>query len=570
MNMRLLLMVVMVVLTLYPQSRLSAQVGECSGDYKKRVMLIGDSWAHFTWLYQSFGESLKGNGFADIKEDGNRTALISMQAETWASEEWLGIIQYQINLLQDVDIFVVFIGGNDVMWKWRPEKPMEDLLPYTNDMLTATDVILDKIFELRPNAQVIIASYDYPNFAETMIGNEWNPYYDQWVKFGFSPPSVLNPGLIFFEDYRANYPRYKDSPNIHHINNIGVAQYYGGYPTPSLFEPFGTFPPKSVPLPFGDPNYPTHPNYMGLFGYDAYHFNATGYQFIANNIMRKFLSGYLRSDYNYSFNSVGSRDGWVSSVGTTGKGDIKVGKQDNAFYAGIYTFNTSHFPAEAIIDKGSLFLTRKSLLGTVPSSGMFPDNIVVEMKAGHFGANPAIEADDYSAPADFQAVGCVVGSPAYDEYKIRIDLSPEVLAAINTGGDVQFRIKFNHKTNAPYQLVTFFNGDEADKYNASFLDLRMSELPEVVGVKNNKAEALVMYPNPTSDVLNFDIPVNFRKNGINATIYNSMGSVMKSWQLNTGSAPRAKISLAGLPSGAYLLQLSDGSEVKGGSIIVQK
>src|SRR5690606_16150930 len=133
--------------------------------------------------------------------------------------------------------------------KWRLEKPYEDLIPYTDEMLRNTDIIIDEILKIRPEAQIVIASYDYPNFAETMEMGESNPYYSQWEKFSFASPAQLNPGLIFFEDYRANYPRYKNSPNIHHINNIGAAQYYGGYPTESLYEPFTSFPPKSVPLP---------------------------------------------------------------------------------------------------------------------------------------------------------------------------------------------------------------------------------------------------------------------------------------------------------------------------------
>lgn len=554
---------------LFPKSSL-ADIGDCSGEYKTKVMIIGDSWAHFTWIYQSFGEALKQNGFPDIKEDGNQTALISMQAETWASEGWIDLIKSRVKEKKDVEVYVMYIGGNDVVWKWRRDKPIDILLPYADEMLKNTDIIIDEILKINPNAQILIASYDYPNFAETMEMGDSNPYYSQYEKFGFAPPSELNPTLIYFEDYRAKYPRY-NTPNIHHINNIGVAQYYYGYPTPSINEPYGTFLPKTTPLPFGDTRYPTHQNLMGLAGLDAFHFNALGFRFVAHNIVKTYLNDYLLRDYNYHFNSTGSLDGWVCSNGSVGQGaDVRIGRLTDKDYAGIFTFNTDNFSEGVTIDKGSLFFARKSGIGNLRNGGSVIDEVTVEMKIGAFGSSNELEKGDYTEAADFTSVGCIQGSTNVNDYKLRVDLAPEVLSAIAAGKQVQFRVKVKFAENAgPLTYFDYYNGKEADKYYAPTLYLKMSEAP-AVGIKENKIKQLTIYPNPTSDVLNFDIPVEFRKNGVTASITNTIGSIVKSWKIGQTNSVREVVNLKDLPVGVYNLSISDGNNTQAGNIVIQK
>lgn len=560
---------VIAVFWLLPQKSY-ADIGDCSGEYKTKVMLVGDSWAHFTWIYQSFGEALKQNGFPDIKEDGNQTALISMQAETWASDGWIDIIQRRVRQKTDVEVYVLFIGGNDVIWKWRRNLPAEILIPYADEMFGYTDVIIDEILKINPTAQILIASYDYPNFAETMGEGDSNPYYSQWDKFGLAPPVELNPALIFFEDYRAKYPRY-NTENVHHINNIGVSHYYYGYPTPSINEPFGTFPPKTTPLPFGDPRYPTHQNLMGLGGMDAFHFNGLGYRFIAHNMIKTYLNDFFLRDYNYHFNSIGALDGFVSSTGAIGQGkDVRIGKINDQDFAGIFTFKTDNFADDVTIEKGSLFFARKSGLGNLRNGGNVIDDVVVEMKIGAFGSSNEIEKGDFNEAADFTTVGCILGTTNTDEYKLRVDLMPEVLSAIADGKQVQFRVKVNFGANAsPLNYFDYFNGNEADKYNAPTLYLKMSEAP-VVGIRDNKIQKLSIYPNPASDNLNIDIPVEFRKAGVTATITNTIGSVVKSWTIGQTNSVREQVKLGDLPVGVYNLSITDGVDIQSGNIVIQK
>lgn len=546
-----------------------ADIGDCSGEYKTRVMLIGDSWAHFTWLYQSFGEALRQNGFPDIKDDGNQTALISLQAETWASEGWIDLIKNRVRKKTDVEVYVIYIGGNDVMWKWRRDKPTEDLLPFMIDMMKYTDIIIDEIVNINPNAQILIASYDYPNFAETMF--EDNPYYSQWEKFGFATPAELNPALIFFEDYRAAYPRY-NTPNIHHIDNIGVAQYYYGYPTPSIFAPYTTFAPKTVSLPNGNIKFPTHPNIMGLGGNDAYHFNAEGYRYVSHNIIKTFLNDYLLKDYNYHFNSTGALDGYISSKGAVAQGgNARIGKINDQDYAGFFTFKTDNFAKGVTIEKGSLFFTKDAGIGTLRSGGTINDEVIVEMKIGSFGSSSSLEKSDFNEAADFTSVGCILGTPNKSDYKLRVDLNPEVLNAIANGQQVQFRVKVNFGPNSG--LITYFdylNGNNEDKYYAPTLYLKMSEAPMAVGIKENKTQKLTVYPNPTADQLNIDIPVEFRKSGVTASITNTIGSVVKSWTIGKTNNVREQISLVDLPVGVYSLSVTDGEKIQSGNIVVQK
>ncbi|MCO5248920.1 MAG: T9SS type A sorting domain-containing protein [Chitinophagales bacterium] len=551
----------------------NAQVGECPTNPTTKIMLVGDSWAHFMWSFKSMREALNQSGFADVWEDGNYTALISMQAETWASDGWIDLIKRRIKQMPDVEIFVIFIGGNDVVWKWRRDQPADILLPYADAMLGYTDAIIDTILSLRPKAQIVIGSYDYPNFAETMDGKDWNPYYSQWEKFGFAPPDMVDEALRYFEEYRMNYPRYKNSPNIHFINNIGVSHYYGGYPTPSIYPPYGTFPPKSVPLPFGDPRYPTHPNYMGLGGLDAFHFNETGYRFIAHNMIKNYIGSYFMQDMNYSFHSDGNKDGWVSDKGEVKQGgDGIVGKIDNDNYATLFTFNTDNFPENVSIEKGALFITRKDGK-KIRADDNVRDEIIVEMAVDHFGSSSNIEAEDYYAPADFTTVGCLIGRPIDEDYKFRVDLSREVLDVLETAKRVQFRVSLKVGANPGNKRFfnTYTGSNKEDEYYTPTLSLKMSEVPDVqTGIINASVKQLTIYPNPASDIVNFDIPTEFAKSKVHVSITDMLGSVVKTQDISQRNLIRSNISIGDLPVGLYNLTMTDGENVRTANIIVQR
>jgi lysophospholipase L1-like esterase len=558
------------LLPLLFSSPAKAQMGACDGKIERRIVLVGDSWAHFTWIYRSMYESLKANGFADITEDGTRTALISTQAEFWDTEEGLQIITDRIDQLPAADVFIIFIGGNDVMWKWRRDKPFEELLPFSDAMLGHTDNIINAIQAARPNAQIIIGSYDYPNFAETMVDNEWNPYYDQWVKFGFAPPIELNVGLQFFEEYRANWPRYNLDSNVHFINNIGVAQYYLGFPDSAVFEPYVPFAPRTVPLPFGDPRYPTSRAGMGLEGWDAYHFNEIGYKYIGDNMIKQFIGEYFRKDKAQTLKSVGgSAEGWVTPTGVTGTNEVRIGKNQNLDYAGIFTFNTADIPDDAELEGASIYITRSRLVGNAPLDGVFPANVQVDLKAGGFGPSAAIEKEDWNAPADVSAAGCIVGSGRGEEYKLRIDLNAEALAAINKQGTTQFRIKFS-LAGPSNRLMHFFDGDEEDNYLAPFMDVYYSNVRTAVRDNRSKPEQLAFFPNPTTGKLNFEVPSALRNDNVQATVFNTLGAVVLSKNLFTAGVPVSNLDLGQLPDGAYVLQLTDGTTVAGGQFVLHK
>ncbi|HZH68425.1 MAG TPA: T9SS type A sorting domain-containing protein [Chitinophagales bacterium] len=551
-----------------------AQIGEPNSGVKTRVMLLGDSWANFMWTYGSMTEALQYNGFADVKENGNFTSIVGMQAETWASEGWIDVIKARVKALKDADIYVIFIGGNDVVWKWRRDKPTDILIPYADEMLKNTDRIIEEILKINPDGQIVIGGYDYTNFAESMEV-DGNPYRDQWEKFGFAPPKMINEALIFFEDYRINYYKNHPNPQVRFINNMGVVQYYGGYPTPSIYEPYGTLEPKTVSLPYGDIRYPNHLYYMGNYINmvpDAFHLNGLGYRFIADNMIRQFIGDYLRKDFNYSFTTDGNYDGWVAASGLTSQGKgAKIGKVDDLEYAGIYTFNTSHFPKGVEIEKGALYLTRKSGVGKLRTGGGPNDHITVEMKVGHFGEESAIEAGDYLAAADFMQVGEVIGNPKADDHKIRVDLTPEVLNAIATAEQIQFRIKVNFGSNPNrIQFFDMYGGETEDKYWAPTLDLKMSEVP-VVGIKNQTVQPLAIYPNPAADILNIDIPEQFQGRQVKLALVNTLGSVVKSWTVDASNTySKETIQLKDIPAGVYNLSVTDGKLISGGNVIVHR
>lgn len=555
------------------QSNIPLKAQECSRSEKTRIMLVGDSWGHFTWVYRSFKEALNRHGFEDINEDGARTVLISMQADGWNNPSGRRIIRSQATSLIDADVFVVILTGNDVFWKWEKGMSYEMMLPYGEEALREVDSIIDILKEVRPNAKIIIPSYDYPNFSETVVNQEWNPYWGNWESFGFASPFEMNQGLKFYEDWRKEWPRYVADTNIIYVNALGLMQYTFGQPTPSLFEPFGTYPPKSVTLPYGDLRYPSPKAAMGLNEWDAFHLGPEGYNVYCGHILDKFLSEYFRKNPTAVIKSkTGAADGWVRTDGAVGSGEMIIGKDGSSKeYAGIVTINTADIPANAEISSGSLFLTRKGSSGSSPFANIFPAQPRVDIKKGIFGSSEAPEKSDYSEAATVNDVGCWVGDASENKHKIRIDLDSNALLAINKGGLTQFRIKFKLQGQAGPKLLTFYDGAAEEEFWAPSLDLKYVLGSPTTAIKDEVVKpAFIIYPNPARSNITFDIPETMKKTGFQINVLNTVGAVLKTIMVNPLNNYSYNLAINDLPDGAYVLQLNGDGQIQSRTFVVVK
>lgn len=203
-----------------------------------RIMIAGDSWAHFIFLDLTFPQVLEERGLDEFSEDN--MALGGTKASQWASPSQ---IQGHRNLLlaqPSIDIVFLTLGGNDFMYGEYDVDGDGDLegFSYTNHPGMTDDEFLDwiadnvatvvqSLTEVRPNIRVALCGYDYMNALKKTVT------YPETV-------CTLTPEDALF---RVNFvnelmgecevrikDRVKNIPRAQFINSYGVMQYYLGYP----------------------------------------------------------------------------------------------------------------------------------------------------------------------------------------------------------------------------------------------------------------------------------------------------------------------------------------------------
>jgi len=331
-------------------------------------------------------------------------------------------------------------------------------------------------------------------------------------------------------------------------------QWHYGQTTPLRYAPFGTYPPKSVPFPGGNINYPTPHIAMGLAGIDAYHLSPDGYTVLSEFYVRKFISNYLRRERDTTLHSLGQNyDGWSADNQIAGTGNILVGKNNaQANAKGIFTFNTSSIPANKKVKKAVLFIKAKTIKRPYPTSVTFPQNFVLEIKNGSFG-NDVIESSDYASIASMTDIACFAGNIRGNDYTLRAELSEDALQYINKNGITQFRLSITDDN-----LITFYNGDTTG-FESPYLDLYYDTTSITTSIDNNKNgfNNLQIFPNPAKDEISIQIDKSWLNKKLNILIYNTNGVLVKSTPLDRITNEEIKIDIHTFPAGGYFINIED-------------
>jgi len=153
-----------------------------------------------------------------------------------------------------------------------------------------------------------------------------------------------------------------------------------------------------------------------------------------------------------TLNSVNAQDGWIresSRIPGTGAsarsaGNVLVGDDaGNRQLVGIFSFNTSSLPANAVITSARLFLTRKAVRGTNPFTLL--DKCFVDLADGTFNAT-ALETRDFQAATPFDRAARM-SNPAQNGDVSVGELGETALRAIPKGSVAQVRVRFSKATN---------------------------------------------------------------------------------------------------------------------------
>jgi hypothetical protein len=528
----------------------------CLKTREPHMRLFGDSWMHFPAIYQAYDSALAKYGFADYYTLSTGTALISMTAETWwqfpltrnAMES-----SFRSDIGKPIDIVMVSLGGNDVAFGIRKNDSLGVLQPKLNKAKLFMDSIFNFIHTTLPDAQIIWQSYDYPNFTDPCLDYPFNPYCDLWDGRGNPTPFEINRFMNFMINYMDSSMQSYNNPQFHFFNALGLMQWAYGQTAPLRYEPFGTYAPRTAPVPGGFLNYPSPQVSMGLGGNDTYHLGPHSYTVLADFYMRKFISNYLRRKRDTSFySSGGTADGWVSSSGQTGTGEIQVANNGITQTKGIISFNTSSIPDDKVIKKASLFIRNKFIATPYPYNAYFPENFKLDIKQGTFGSTEP-EAGDFSESPSLSNIACVAGTLRGSEYTLRFDLDPQALSYINKSGITQFRLDITDNN-----VIKFYNGDTLE-LESPYLDIYYDTTSIISSVKHNQnsASTIQVFPNPAVNEISLKPDMKWFNQPTTITIYSTQGSVVWSSGYELLTDRDLRIDISKIAAGSYIISMEN-------------
>lgn len=511
--------------------------GQCSETAEPKVLLVGDSWAFFMTVDQTFNNVFRKWGHTDSEFYSNIT-LAENGAETddFLTQEKQDEIALQLTQKPSIEVVHLSIGGNDVLGDWNINFTQQQTDSLKLSVQNRLFQVIDFIKSVRPGIRVVWSGYTYPNFEEVIESaapfQTSHPFYGTWQGMGFPTFQQINDLLNHFSGEVAAYA--DQDAQVEFFDATGLMQYTYGQNSPLGVAPGGTYPPYSVPLPEGNPVYPSPKNSMRDYGItkDCFHLSAGGYFDLIEFQTQKFYHHYLMHDY-YALSMSNAQMGSVTSAGNVLPG-LHVGREAGESFAAVLSFNTTGM-ADTTVAKASLFLRRESVSGNNPIDG----TLEVKIAQGQLGGSPGLEAADYSATGNAVGVPCRFGSNGGDGHWIRLDLPESFLPYITSGNTVQFIITAPGATDGK---VTFTG---ADQELAPVLDVTYG--PNFAGVEEIAASPFSIYPNPSTGLVTIDTkgePIT------SVELLDAFGKVVLHKENMQGS-----LDVSALPAGTYMMRV---------------
>ena len=509
---------------------------------------------------------------------GTEYAISGSEAREWAdmvNYPWINNVITEIDNNPTIETVILSIGGNDVLAAksgggWYKDMDLD--VPGSEAALFATIrdntfVIINEILTAHPNVEILLSSYDYPNFNTGFFCFAYAcPKRNDLSRDATNDlitDTELNQMMITVEEERISWLGLE--PNLHFDNAIGLAHYYYGDGTNAP----GTLPLPEQTAPFSANFYGGNINLPSLRANfrnsaDPIHLSANAYEYkIIHQTLNYFMPKIREEVDTTIFSTGGTEDGWTngSTVGTT---EVRIGDDGTNSYKGILNFDTSSLPDNATVDKLSLYMIRNNANQNNPFTSGALGTAQIDVKSGAFGTL-AIENSDYTAVADVVDAGCFQGTVSANDYALRIDLNTAGMAAINKTGTTQFRISFpNIDANADY--IDFNTGDavvDSDFTTVGLAEYMNNAKPFIdihytqpLTVDDFDISNVVLYPNPVKD--------SFHIKGLENTPYQlqivtAQGRLVKTEKHYNANQP---ISTEGLSAGLYFVMLKSKNTSK--------
>lgn len=254
------------------------------------LLLIGDSWAEQQWNDQAHALAFGALGFGSVPVYGEATTESGTTAADWVEPGRLQVIADELALRSDVGIVQLTLGGNDFLDAWSTALGPAEVRALSDRVYADLEQLTDFILAERPDVEILLSFYDYPNFVDTLGGVigllVCTPL---WNDLGRPDPLALNAASADFESRMAGLAQ--AHPRIHHVSHLGQMQWRFGFPDDGI-------PPGMLPPP-GDPSLPSPVQALRLAGQDCFHLRAEGYDGI---VMNQF-DGYFETRFDVIFRS---------------------------------------------------------------------------------------------------------------------------------------------------------------------------------------------------------------------------------------------------------------------------
>ncbi|MCK9488327.1 MAG: hypothetical protein M0Q42_02805 [Xanthomonadales bacterium] len=247
-----------------------------------KVLLIGDSWAAQQWEDGSHATVFGVHGAQHHLVVGETTTESGSTAQEWADPQRLAVIAQALAANPQIDTAQITIGGNDFLDAWSTglspaqELALQELI--RDDLKT----VVDHLLEHRPDMDIVVSLYDYPNFRDTLgslAGLVCQPLH---TSLGAPTPLQLNTAMMSFEAMLAD--SLTAHPRVNLVSHAGQMQFTYGLASDGIA-------PGQL-LPPGDPSLPSPVAAMrdhGFLGRDCFHLTPAGYDVLVQNLYENYF-----------------------------------------------------------------------------------------------------------------------------------------------------------------------------------------------------------------------------------------------------------------------------------------
>ena len=245
-----------------------------------RVLMVGDSWSWFMTNFSSMRDAFAANGYPDFLEKGDVTAINGSTASDWVAAGNLNLITSELAANPSIDTVQLSLGGNDLLagapgngWFLGMPTAQEEAL--LDAVQADIQLVVDHCLAQRPDIEVLLISYDYPNFdgATGFLGFS----FCQDIFADTGQPTIAQTNAILLRLEQRKQAIAAADPRLHYGSNVGWMQFGFGFPSQGIA--------PGVLVPPGDASRPSpREAIFSLILRDCIHLNDAGYDIVAQNL----------------------------------------------------------------------------------------------------------------------------------------------------------------------------------------------------------------------------------------------------------------------------------------------